>query len=329
VALQAIRAELKAAEPEVVDAAVRALAGWETAAPLAELRMLAREAADETQRVLALRGLARLIRLPSERGEAETLALLEEAYGLAQDANDRRLVLAGLGDLAGAAALAKTLDIMGGEESLRDDAAVAAVAIARRLAADDIAAARGALGAVRAASVGEAATRAADEASALFERFAGYVSRWQASGPYQEDGLEAGDLFEKAFAPETAGAAEWRSVAEVGSDNPWLFDLGRLMPGSQRCAYFRARIESDREQTARLEIGSDDGVKAWLNGELVHSNLTYRVLQPGDDLVPIALRAGEYTLLLKIVQGGGPWGFCCGVRDAEGRPIEGLRFSAE
>ena len=34
----------------------------------------------------------------------------------------------------------------------------------------------------------------------------------------------------------------------------------------------KTNINSMREQKAQLEIGSDDGVKVWVNGKLVHAN---------------------------------------------------------
>jgi hypothetical protein len=42
-----------------------------------------------------------------------------------------------------------------------------------------------------------------------------------------------------------------------------------------------------QETEALLGIGSDDGVKVWLNGELVHENWIDRGVEPDDDVVPV------------------------------------------
>ena len=42
----------------------------------------------------------------------------------------------------------------------------------------------------------------------------------------------------------------------------------------------------------------------------------------------MTLRAGWNTLMLKISQGGGGWGFACGVKTPDGGNIAGLRFDS-
>ena len=57
-----------------------------------------------------------------------------------------------------------------------------------------------------------------------------------------------------------------------------------------------------------LEIGSDDGVKVWLNGELVHSNNVMRGVTTGEDKVKVNLKKQWNELLLKVTNGAGGWG---------------------
>ena len=71
------------------------------------------------------------------------------------------------------------------------------------------------------------------------------------------------------------------------------------------------------ETSALLGIGSDDAVKVWLNGELVHENWATRPAREDDDLVPVKFRAGPNHLLLKIQNGRESWGFACRLLDAE------------
>jgi hypothetical protein len=76
-------------------------------------------------------------------------------------------------------------------------------------------------------------------------------------------------------------------------------------------AYAWAEIEVSEATKAILGIGSDDGVKVWLNGELVHENWIGRPVSKDDDVVGVGLREGKNQLLLKIQNGIGDWGFAC------------------
>ena len=133
------------------------------------------------------------------------------------------------------------------------------------------------------------------------------------------------------FKPEKADATgvEWATLAINNHDNPWIFTLDKSISGFNRCVYVRTDVWVDEPQTVKLEIGSDDAVKVWLNGKLVHSHFIYRGVEPAQDIVEVTLNQGWNTLMLKIVQGGGEWGFCAGFRTPDGGKIEGLKFRAE
>lgn len=112
-----------------------------------------------------------------------------------------------------------------------------------------------------------------------------------------------------------------------GGPEPFVVDLARIVGGENRVAYLRCRITSPKTQSARLELGSDDGVKAWLNGELVHANNANRPCRPWEDQVDITLQQGENTLLLKIVQGVGGWAACARTVAPDGTDLENLTFT--
>ena len=107
--------------------------------------------------------------------------------------------------------------------------------------------------------------------------------------------------------------------------NPHLLNLARVLGGQDRVAYLRTHVWSPEQQDARLEIGSDDGVKVWLNDGVVHANNTSRGVSPGQDKVAISLDQGWNALMLKVSQGSGDWGACVRIRNPEGGEIEGLR----
>lgn len=96
-ALEAVRAATKDVDAKVQDAAVRALSDWPDAAAVPDLREIA-TGGDETHQVLALRGYARLV-AASDRPAAEKLKMLQEGLALAKRPEEKRLFLAGLGDV--------------------------------------------------------------------------------------------------------------------------------------------------------------------------------------------------------------------------------------
>jgi hypothetical protein len=89
-------------------------------------------------------------------------------------------------------------------------------------------------------------------------------------------------------------------------------------------AYLKTQITSGRDQAAQLEIGSDDGVKVWLNDKVVHGINVIRGCTPWEDKVKVRLNRGVNRLLLKVTQGAGEWSACCRVRMPDGAPLDGV-----
>ncbi|MEN6333795.1 MAG: DUF1080 domain-containing protein, partial [Phycisphaerales bacterium] len=73
-------------------------------------------------------------------------------------------------------------------------------------------------------------------------------------------------------------------------------------------AYLRAKLWSPQAQKATLALGTDDGVKVWLNGKQVHANNAARGMAIDQDKIPVSLQQGVNELLLKVTNGGGDWG---------------------
>jgi CubicO group peptidase (beta-lactamase class C family) len=73
--------------------------------------------------------------------------------------------------------------------------------------------------------------------------------------------------------------------------------------------YALAEVKAEAEQKAFLAIGSDDGLKVWLNGKLVHENWVPRSITADEDLISLQLRKGSNQLLIKIQDIEMGWGF--------------------
>jgi hypothetical protein len=117
----------------------------------------------------------------------------------------------------------------------------------------------------------------------------------------------------------------WQKIGGVSG----LVNLATLAGGGDNAAaYLRTRLRSEGERKAVLEIGSDDGVKVWLNDKVVHANNASRGVSPGQDKVAVTFNDGWNNLLVKVTNGGGDWGVCVRVADAQGKPMSGIFESA-
>jgi len=74
-------------------------------------------------------------------------------------------------------------------------------------------------------------------------------------------------------------------------------------------AYAWAEINSPEEKDVLLGIGSDDGVKIWINGKLIHENWVGRAANKDEDLVSAKLQKGKNQILLKVQNMQMDWGF--------------------
>jgi hypothetical protein len=109
------------------------------------------------------------------------------------------------------------------------------------------------------------------------------------------------------------GFYEW-SIVEAG---PNIIDLLAVSRDDMEAqiAYLWAQIDMPQDKAAILGIGSDDAVKVWLNGELLHENWVERGAVEDDDRVPVRFKKGKNQLVLKIQNTYVHWGFCCRMLD--------------
>lgn len=85
-------------------------------------------------------------------------------------------------------------------------------------------------------------------------------------------------------------------------------------PGEYCVGYAWTEIEVSAPMTAWLGIGSDDGLKVWLNGELVNDRWQHRISHLDDDVVPLKLKAGPNRILLKVQNKTRNWSFIARLR---------------
>ena len=78
-------------------------------------------------------------------------------------------------------------------------------------------------------------------------------------------------------------------------------------------SYALITLESDTDQRVRMLVGSDDSIKVWLNGEVVHNNPVDRSSTGFQDLFLVNLVAGDNLLLVKVSERSGGWVMFVGI----------------
>lgn len=327
-ALAAVQAALASPEPTEQEAAFRVLADWPEVSALPALVDFYQRTTNASQRTLALRGCVRLL---SQGGQpvGQTLKTYAQLLAGARTPEDRRLVLSGLAKVADPAAL-KLVEPLASDPAIEAEAEQAMLGIASLTLGAAPEQARALASRLKAQSK-HAATRArATDLLETLDKIEDYLTAWQVAGPYTEP--EPGrSLFDTAFPPEK-GSAEvvWKPLpAATQPKRPWMLDLLAALGGEHRVAYARTWVWSDSAQPARVELGSDDGHKLWLNGQLILQANRGGAAVPGQFKADVTLRQGWNAVLLKITQDTGPWEFCLRFRSPSGQKLAGLRHQAQ
>ncbi len=324
-ALAAAREALDDANGEVKEAAVRALSDWPTPEPAEDLLMVTRNDSEMKRRVLALRGYVRLVGLESERSHADTVVMYAAALSAAPRPEDRSQVFAGLAKIVHIDALALAKRHLK-DKACRDEAGAAILRISRRLGQAHQEEAMAALKQVKGKVKNKETKERAKRALQYLKKYGDFVTDWLVCGEYAKEGVKWEDLLDVPFEPENPEAeVKWHwPWQDDENETPWRLDLGQAIGGENCVGYMRTFIRSPKQTPARLEIGSDDGVKVWLNGKVVHVNNVPRGIEDGEDKVPVELNEGWNTVMLKVSNGGGDWGASMRVRSPSGKRIKGL-----
>ena len=94
-------------------------------------------------------------------------------------------------------------------------------------------------------------------------------------------------------------------------------DLYKYDPYELVVVYALTYVYSPKEQTLPLFLGSDDGVKVFLNDSTIHRVLEVRVVEPDKDRVPLTLKQGWNKLMLKIENNFGGYNFYARILDPD------------
>lgn len=115
-----------------------------------------------------------------------------------------------------------------------------------------------------------------------------------------------GALDLKATYKSNGSVLRWKKVAAPTGAVSLDTVVGRI---DWALAYGYAEIHSIHARACVLTCGSDDGIRIWLNGVLVHENEVGRGYAPQSDAVTVRLKEGLNRLVVKVDNYTAGWGF--------------------
>ena len=161
---------------------------------------------------------------------------------------------------------------------------------------------------------------------------------WSVIGPFDNTN---GTGYDKAFIPEEAtqldttltdaghnGQIGWTQQTDKTFDG--YVDFETIFGGNLNwvAAYAWTTLTVPDERTAHIHFGSDDQAKIWLNGESIYTDNTAHPVEIDRATIPVTLKPGKNSLLVKVCDEEIFWGFYLRITDPDGKPFDDLTFNA-
>ena len=174
------------------------------------------------------------------------------------------------------------------------------------------------------------------EKAATYINKAGFIaeSAWLTLGPF--DNTE-GVGYNTVYIPEDAtqvdtttkydsadGQVSWKKLNDGTLDG--FVDFGKDV--NWRTAYAWVTITSPDERKAQLRFDSDDQGKVWLNEKKMYAHRRRnRGAVMDRRTIPVTLRSGKNSILVKVCNETSSWGFYLRITDTDGKPFDDLKIS--
>ncbi len=160
-----------------------------------------------------------------------------------------------------------------------------------------------------------------------------HENTWLVLGPYDNT---AGIGYNTKYIPENTTqidrTAKYEGVDEQISWKKFTDDTfnGFIDFGEDinwRVAYAWTTVTSPDEREVLFRFGSDDQSKIWLNGTEVFTDTNAQTAILDKNTIPVTLKAGKNTILVKVCNEEMSWGFYMRVTDADGKSFEDLKIN--
>ena len=163
-------------------------------------------------------------------------------------------------------------------------------------------------------------------------RLAGIIheNKWLVLGPFDNT---AGIGYNTAYIPEDVaqidtvtkydgvdGKIGWQKYTDDAFDG--FIDFGRYV--NWRVSYAWTTVTSPDEREVQFRFGKDDQGKLWLNGNEVFADENEGWPVVDRNIIPVKLKAGKNTILVKVCNEEISFGFFLRITDADGKPFDDL-----
>lgn len=177
------------------------------------------------------------------------------------------------------------------------------------------------------------ATKTAKAQLTVKRQDSAYIRTWLIHGYYAEANTTtslATDYLggEANVAPDEGSILNNRPWFRLDSPSEVIDLSGALYSATNCVGYAHVYVYSPTNQSVSLWLGSDDGIKVWLNGAVVWNNNVYRSLTVDQDKFQVNLNAGWNRMLVKVSNGAVSWAFTAKFCDSNGVTVPGLVYSA-
>lgn len=149
-----------------------------------------------------------------------------------------------------------------------------------------------------------------DTKSEIEERYLALVSGKGAAASGAASGAAGGKAWDFTSDSALKKVVIQQDIGGLGGERP--INLADGVPQTQQrnqVAYLIRTITAGRECDVPVSVGSDDGLRLWLNGHVLVDEGAERPLNPDQHQVVLKLKKGENVLLAKVSQGAGEWQF--------------------
>jgi hypothetical protein len=148
---------------------------------------------------------------------------------------------------------------------------------------------------------------------------------WHYIGPFDNAGQKG---FDAVYPPEKeinlqaqydakGGKAGWKQGTFADGSVQSLTGLFKPELNAWAVVYLYREITVKAPTELPISLGSDDTLTVWCNGKKLLAENVYRAAAADQNAVVLPLHAGKNSLLLKVCNGDGDWGFYFAAKEAE------------
>jgi hypothetical protein len=159
----------------------------------------------------------------------------------------------------------------------------------------------------------------------------GFLSSFKVNEPY---GCKDCNNFETVFPPEMKidlshnnfedqVEQQWKTI-RCDSLTAYLDLRNYLNPSDWVCAYVFCKVISPEIQEVQIRLGTNDTATLWFNENKILSKNIERAAAPDSDILPVLLKKGENTLLVKVCNTELNWGLYIRITDINGEPVKNI-----